>query len=221
MNETEKKDLVSQSTDIALSTAGSLVGFAMGGPVGAAVGGALPPTAKLAMKAGQLWLQRRKIRLTAIVERAFRRSGKSEDEILQEIIDSSDWCDTIMSMIKQLADSDPKLDMLFSEIMASAIKAGDESERNRLIVLNNSIQGMNKVQMLIIKSIYLAGGVLSAHDMAEQIKVPELELRNAVRDLELRGMIVDNGKEPTIWNLRELGFAVAKAFTTINNTEDT
>ena len=49
-----KKDLVCHSTDIALSTAGSLVGFAIGGPVGAVVGGALSPTAKLAVKVGQL-----------------------------------------------------------------------------------------------------------------------------------------------------------------------
>ena len=43
------------------------------------------------------------------------------------------------------------------------------------------------------------------------VTVPEMELRNAVRDLELRGMIIDDGTEPTIWELRELGLAVAKA----------
>lgn len=161
-------------------------------------------------------MQRRKERLTNIVERAFHRSGKSEEVILQEIIDSPDWSDSIMSMILQLVDSDPELDLLFSEIMASAISASDDSERNRLMVLNNSIKGINKVQVFILKNIYLASGVLSANDISEQVKVPELELRNAVRDLELRGMIVDNGKEPTVWHLRELGLAVAKTIVDIN-----
>lgn len=216
MNENERKELFAQSTDIALSAAGSLVGFEIGGPVGAVAGGVLSPTTKLAVKAGRLWMQRRKERLTNVVERAFHRSGKSEEVILQEIIDSPDWSDSIMSMILQLVDSDPELDLLFSEIMASAISASDDSERNRLMVLNNSIKGINKVQVFILKSIYLASGVLSANDISEQVKVPELELRNAVRDLELRGMIVDNGKEPTVWHLRELGLAVAKTIVDIN-----
>lgn len=43
------------------------------------------------------------------------------------------------------------------------------------------------------------------------VSVPEMELRNAVRDLELRGMIIDDGTEPTIWELRELGLAVVFA----------
>lgn len=40
--------------------------------------------------------------------------------------------------------------------------------------------------------------------------MPEIELRNTVRDLELRGMITDNDSNPTVWNLRELGVAIAK-----------
>lgn len=219
MNKKDKKELASQSTDIVLSAAGSLVGFAIGGPVGAVAGGVISPTTKLAVKAGQLWMKKRKERLTNIVERAFCRSGKSEEAILQEMIESLDWCDCMMSMIQQLVDSDPELDMLFSEIMASAIGANNDSERNRLIVLNNSIKGMNKVQVLILKDMYLAGGILSARDMSEQVKVPELELRNAVRDLELRGMIVDNGKEPIVWNLRELGIAVVKTVKAIDIME--
>lgn len=219
MSEIETNEIVSQSTDIALSAAGSLVGFAMGGPVGAVVGSVLSPTTKLAVKAGQLWLHRRQMRLTSIVEHAFYRSGRNEDEILQEMIDSPDWCDTIIFMIQQLVNSDPELDLLFSEIMAHTINAKEESERNRLIVLNNAIKGLNKVQALILKHMYHEGGVMSAQEMSEQVRVPELELRNAVRDLELRGMIADNGKEPTIWNLRELGFAVAKTINTIEIME--
>lgn len=219
MYENEKKELASQSTDIALSAAGSLVGFAIGGPVGSIVGGALSPTAKLAIKVGELWVQRRQMRLTSIVERAFRQSGRNVEEILQEMIDSPDWCNTIISMIQKLADSNPELDALFSEIIASTISTREESERNRLVALNNSIKDMSKVQLFILKHLYLSNGILSAQHMAEQVKVPEIELRYTVRDLELRGMIIDNGKEPTIWSLRELGFAVAKAIIKFDNME--
>lgn len=219
MDENKKSDLLDYSSEMILSTAGSLVGFVIGGPIGAAAGGAFSPTTKMAIKVGQLWLQKRKNRMTNIVERAFIRSGKNEETIIQEMISSQDWCDSMMSMIQQLADGDPELDVLFSEIMALAISSDDEGERNRLIVLNSSIKGMNKVQVLILKEMYLSGGVLSAHDMAEQVQVPELELRNAVRDLELRGMIVDNGKEPTVWSLRELGIAVVKTIETVDIVE--
>ena len=80
-----------------------------------------------------------------------------------------------------------------------------------MIVLNSSIKGLNKVQIQIIRCIYNEGGELSAADISKMVSVPEMELRNAVRDLELRGMIIDDGTEPTIWELRELGLAVAKA----------
>ena len=144
MEEKDKKELTAQSADIVFSAAGSLVGFVIGGPIGAVAGGVISPTTKLVVKVGQLWMQKRKERLTNIVERAFYWSGKSEEAILQEMIESPDWCDSMMSMIQQLLDSDPELDVLFSEIIASAISASNDSERNRLIVLSNSIKGMNK-----------------------------------------------------------------------------
>lgn len=55
-----------------------------------------------------------------------------------------------------------------------------------------------------------SNGILSAKDISNEVLIPEVELRNAVRDLELKGMIIDNGKEPTIWELRELGYAIAE-----------
>ena len=221
MIEEKKSELIAQSADIALSAAGSLVGLVIGGPVGAIAGGVLPPSAKLAVTAGQLWLRRRKDRLTKIVDRAFHRSGVKEDSIYQEMIDSPEWCDTLVSMIRHLIESDPELDLLFSEIMAYAICADGEINRNRYIVLYNSIRGINQVQLNILKTMYVSGGMLAAKSIAEQVKVPELELRNAVRDLELRGMIADNGSEPTIWTLRELGVAIAKTICTVETAEGT
>lgn len=221
MKNEERSELIAQSTDIALSAVGSLVGMVIGGPVGAVAGGVLSPTAKLAFTAGQLWFSRRKERLTKIVGRAFCRSGVSEDAIFQEMIDSPEWCETLISMIRHLSEIEPELDLLFSEIMACTIRSEDDVDRNRYIVLFDSIKGMNRVQLYILKSMHVAGGMLAAKSIAEQVNVPELELRNAVRDLELRGMIADNGSEPTIWTLRELGIAVANTISSVEMEAET
>lgn len=171
----------------------------------------MTPTAKLAYQLVCSWNERRRTRIIKVVEDAFIESGRCDEDILHELLDNPEWADSIISMIQQLVSTDPELDKLFTEIMASAIKTNDENERNRLIVLNSSIKGLNKVQIQIIRCIYNEGGELSVADISKMVSVPEMELRNAVRDLELRGMIIDDGTEPTIWELRELGLAVAKA----------
>lgn len=219
MEEKNKTELTLHANDVVLSAAGALVGYAIGGPAGAVVSGAFSPTAKLALQVGKIWFERCRTRLINIMEHAFACSGKSENVILQEFLDCPDWCDTVMSMIRQLISSDPKLDFLFSEIIASTLSTNNENERRRLIVLSKSLEGMNEVQLYILKCISQAGGTLSACDMASQLEIPEMELRNAVRDLELRGMIADNGEEPIVWKLRELGIAVVNVIETINEKE--
>lgn len=207
----DKSKIPEHATDIALSAVSSLVGFAIGGPIGAAVGGVMKPTAKLAYQLVCSWNERRRTRIIKVVEDAFIESGRSDEDIFHELLDNPEWADSIISMIQQLVYTDPELDKLFTEIMKSAIKTNDEHERSRLMVLNGSIKGLNKVQVLILRCIYNQEGKLSATDISTMVNVPEKELRNAVRDLELRGMIIDNGIEPTVWELRELGLAVAKA----------
>lgn len=207
----DKGEIRSQTTDIALSTASSLAGFAIGGPAGAVVGGIMAPTVKLTYQLINSWYERRKARITNVVEGAFENSGRDEEDILHELLEDSEWADAIISMIQQLVYSDPELDNLFTQIMAATIKTGDKNERNRLIVLNNSIKGLNRVQVQIIRCLYGENCVLSAVDISKMVNVPEIELRNAVRDLELRGMIIDNGVEPIVWKLRELGLAIAKS----------
>ena len=205
-----KNQISNDVKDIAISAASSLVGFAIGGPVGALVGGTAKPTVKLAYEIVGSWNERRKKRVIKIVENAFFKSGKKEEIILNEMLDDDEWADTIIKMIRDLVYTDPELDELFTEIMASMIQNGDKKERNRLIVLNDAIKGLNRIQLEIIKNLYEHDESMSAKDISKLVCVPEIELRNAVRDLELRGMIIDNGAEPTIWRLRELGRVLAK-----------
>ena len=56
----------SQSTEIAITAASSLVGFAMGGPIGAVIGGVTTPAIKLAYQIVQQWTERRKQRIVKI-----------------------------------------------------------------------------------------------------------------------------------------------------------
>lgn len=207
----DKNKILAQVTDVTLSVAGSLVGFVIGGPIGAVVGSGMTPSAKLAYQLVCSWNERHRTRITKIVENAFAESGRCDEDILHELLDNPEWADAIIYMIQQLVSTDPELDKLFTAIMASTIRTSDENERNRLMVLNASIKGLNNVQIQIIRCIYNERCKMSAEEISKMVNVPELELRNAVRDLELRGMIIDDGTEPTIWELRELGLAVAKA----------
>lgn len=205
-----ENSVIEQTTEIAVSAAGALVGYAIGGPEGAVIGSITVPASKLASEIMRDWVKRRISRVTWIVDRAFQLSSKKEIDILNEMQNNPEWADKIIDMIQKLADSDPKLANLFSMILSSAIDAHGEGERNRLVILYESINGLNFVQIQIIMKLYEAGMVLSAKDISFYVGIPELELRNAVRNLELRGIIEDNGSEPTIWHLRELGKAIAE-----------
>ena len=116
--------------------------------------------------------------------------------------------DDTIRLLRQLIDTDPELDALFASIIASLISTPEADERRRLIVLSDSIRGLSSVQLQIIQTIAKHNNILSASDISICVGVPEIELRNAVRDLELRGIITDNNSYPTVWELRELGKAI-------------
>ena len=197
--------------EITISAGSALVGFILDGPVGAVVGGALPPALKYF---GSLWKdykERQKKRLTGIVENAFSASGMTDEEIYAKLKVNPSLTDEIIRMIRQLETTNPELDQVFSTIISNVI-VENEKEQKRLIVLYDAIKGMNTVQLELLKLIYENGGRMSAEDLANDAGVPEIDLRNAVRDLELRGMIIDNNEEPTIWTLRELGLGIAQIY---------
>ena len=85
----DKNKISSQVTDVTLSAAGSLVGFVIGGPIGAVVGSATTPTTKLAYQLICSWNDRRKARITNIVEQAFVNSGRSDEDIFHELLENS------------------------------------------------------------------------------------------------------------------------------------
>lgn len=197
-----------QSAEIAVTAAGALVGFAIGGPIGAIVGGVTTPIVKLSHKIVQQWAERRKKRISSALEGAFSQTGLTDEEVLNRLSEDIHLSDNVIRLLRQLIDTDPELDLLFTSIIASMIRTKDDKERKRLFVLSEAIKGLNDVQVQIIKLIAEHDNSLSASDIAIQIDIPEVELRNAVRDMELRGVIMDNNSEPTVWELRELGKAI-------------
>ncbi len=208
----DKKKIKGEIAEIGVSAAGALVGFAIGGPVGATVGGIIPPTAKAISAVWESYRERQRERLTNIVESAVVDAGMTDEEFISKLEADDKLMDGLVKMIEQLRDTDPDIDRVFSAIISGVIST-DEINRRRYLVLYEAIRGLNKVQVDILSTMYKLGGKLSAENMAMHSKVPEIELRNAVRDLELRGMIIDNGEEPTVWALRELGLGIAKMCT--------
>lgn len=216
----DDKELYNQYTDLVLSAAGSLVGFAMGGPLGSLVGGASAPAIKLAYGIVNRWFERRKARVTEALNHSFFQANLDNDTVLQKLAADDSLSDDVIRLLRQLIDTDPELDCLFASIITSMINDSDIDDRKRLIVLSESIRGLNSVQLQIIRLISLHDNHLSAEEIALEVGVPEIELRNAVRDLELRGVITDNNTEPTIWELRELGMAISKLIIEVGNNND-
>ncbi len=215
MKITADDEIISKSEETALSIASALVGYAIGGPFGAVVAGSCSSGVQLVQEIAKSWNERRQRRISKIIENAILESGRSIDEITGILLYNTDCTDSLMLMIQQLLYTDPELDELFSHLVAEILKSEEEGKQRRLIVLSDSLKGINKVQLMILMAIYKAGGRLASNDIANTIEVPEMELRNCVRDLELRGMIIDNGAEPPVWEIRELGIAIVRFVKTL------
>lgn len=211
-------EIKSQSVEMTISAASSLVGFAIGGPIGAIIGGATTPAVKLSYQIVQQWIERRKHRISTALDKAFSQTKISDEDVLLSLSNDSALADDIMRLLRQLVDTDPELDSLFARIIASMIIQPDIEERKRLSLLGSAIKGINSVQMHIIKAVATNDNVLSAKELSIAVGIPEIELRNSVRDLELRGIITDNNSEPTVWELRELGKAIANIYFDMEET---
>ena len=211
-------EIKSQSVEMTISAASSLVGFAIGGPIGAVIGGATTPAVKLSYQIVQQWIERRKHRISTALDKAFSQTKISDEDVLLSLSNDSALADDIMRLLRQLVDTDPELDSLFARIIASMIIQPDIEERKRLSLLGSAIKGINSVQMHIIKAVATNDNVLSAKELSIAVGIPEIELRNSVRDLELRGIITDNNSEPTVWELRELGKAIANIYFDMEET---
>lgn len=199
------KKIQESSLNISSSVIGALVGFAIGGPVGAVVSATASPAFTITHNIFNNVYERRKKRITKVLDKALEIAKITPDETLLILESNENKADDLFSLLKMIVDTDSSIDLILSSIIGENLKDTTSIHRDRLLILSDAIRNMRSVHLRILKSIFNAGGVLSAEKMADESGIPIIELRSVVRDLELRGMIRDTGKIPIEWELRELG----------------
>ena len=202
-----------------VSMGSALVGYILGGPMGAIIANSTLPFIKLTTNILEGWLERKARRMSFVVDKAISLSGMNNTEVLLRLQSNTNLVDDVVKLLQYLFDTDTELDMLFSVLLSKLFQDTGYEEEQRLIILGTAIKGLNKVQLSIMIEIGQRGGQMSADEISSFLSIPEWELRNAVRDLELRGIITDNDTNPTIWYLRELGQALLE-IRTINYSND-
>ncbi len=207
-NKKDKNDSIELQKDavnIGSSVTGALVGLALGGPIGAILGATASPALVMTYNILNRAIERRKERAIQILNHAFQIAKISPDDAILILNSDDSKVDDLLSLLRIIAETDPNFDNILSSIIGESIKTKQNYSRERLLILSDSIRNLRHVHLQILKAIFDAGGTLEATSIAEKVNVPIIELRSVVRDLELRGMILDTEKDPIEWKIRELG----------------
>jgi hypothetical protein len=173
--------------------------------VGAIVGATTSPAMVMTYNILNRAFERRKERTIQVVENAFNIAKITPDDAILLLNSNDNKVDDLISLLRIIAETDPSIDNVLSSIIGENLKIKSKYNRDRLLILADSIRNMRSMHLQILKTMHEAGGTLEATVIAEKVKVPVIELRSVVRDLELRGMILDTDKNPIEWKLRELG----------------
>jgi len=187
---------------------GTIVGLALGGPVGAIAGAAVAPVISTTVKIVQRALHERHERAKRVMEQSLNEANLSPEQVLALMGDSTEKTESVLRLLEQASKSDPSLEQVLQSILSSTFLSETEIQRERLLIIADAIDGMRVIHMRILEALGTHDGILSAGEIARAVNIPEVELRSVVRDLELRGMIKDNQTHPIEWRLRTLGKAV-------------
>lgn len=208
--EAKSSEIVSAKdfVDIGSSIIGSIVGLAIGGPVGAVIGATTPPSLVMACRVASSFIERKYKRTNNVVEKALSLANVTPEEAVEKLNSNDKLADSFINLLRMASESDTSIDDIMSSILASCLTTSSNAERERLLILSDSLYNMRTTHILILKALYEVGGILKAKEIADIVDIPEVELRSVVRNLELRGMIKDRGVHPTEWKLRELGKAI-------------
>jgi len=209
MTNENARDVASTGADVGMSAAGALIGLAIGGPVGAVLGAAAPPLSSLGGRLATRTIQRRFDRAERLFLEVARISrGQSTASVLMGLESSDERTETFVQILGMALNSDESLHSAFAELLRGVVESSEVSDVERLEIVAQSLAGLKSVQVRILLELDSAGGRMSARDISARIDIPEEELRFAVRDLEVRGMIKDGDIHPIEWILRELGAGV-------------
>lgn len=202
--------ITENSVEISKAAIGALVGIVVGGPAGAIIGSITPPVMTLAQNIVQKIIDQRKSRVETIISDAFSYSNRDIEHTLEFLNQNEKTADILFSLLSYVADTDESFDGVFSALISELVSNESSLENERLLIIADSIKNLRRIHFKILQGLYTHGGELSASDISNIVGIPEIELRGVVRELELRGMIKDLETLPIRWQLRELGYAVAK-----------
>ncbi len=201
--------LAKNSLEAGKAAIGALAGLVVGGPAGAIVGAVTAPVITLAQDIAKKAIERRRNRLERIISDAIGLSGLDIEAALSSLSNDEGKVDEFLFLLSIASESDQALDGVFKGLVAETLRSSASQQKERLMIIGDSIRGLRAVHLHVLKVLLDAGGKLRANEMAVAAGIPEIELRSIVRGLELRGMIKDLEKRPIEWELRELGKAVA------------
>jgi len=192
------------------AVAAALVGLIFGGPVGAVAGAVTSPVLSKTVVLLNRARQRRSQRAARIVDNSIDASGLSPDQAVEQLATDDRKADDFLGLLVQAAEADPGLESAFISLLAQVLMSDSPDERERVLIVGDTLRGLRSVHLRILRSLNSDGPVLRAAQLADRVGVPEKELRSVVRDLEARGMIKDRGVHPIEWELRDLGKGVVR-----------
>lgn len=212
-----RESLIDGGVGIGASVLGTLVGLVVGGPVGAVVGAAVSPVISTGARIAKNYWERRKDRATKIITNAFDGAGLDETKF-DSLADNPELIDDFIKLVQTALDNDKSLDKIFTALVRELVSQNSPN-RDRIIIFEDALNGLQGIHLKILKVMYAAGGQMSAANISYHVKISEIELRGIVRTLELKGMIRDLERIPIVWELREMGRAVAEFIIREENDE--
>lgn len=202
-----ENDPMLQQTAVDMGSAiiGTLIGLAVGGPAGALVGAAASPVLSTTITVVDRALERRRHRAQRIIRRGFAVAGVAPESGVDLLAADDSKTDDFLALLRQALESDPSLEAAFGVILGQLLTTDQTIKRDRLLIMGDALRGLRSLHLRLLQSIYDSGGFMTTSAIAATVRIPEVELRSVVRDLEARGAIKDRGVHPIEWELRTLG----------------
>lgn len=209
MPEESKSEIARNAVfDSATALTGGLIGLAIGGPPGAAIGAVLPPALSAAVRITSSAVQRKLQRAEKIVQGAAEISGRTVPDFEELILADADKTDLFASALSAAMDSRDDIRTLYTALLAELAIASSELEVDRIQLIVKALRDLDRTQLRIMIALSTSGKSLTPSQISDALGIPAVELRGSVRDLEARGIIKDIGEGHVEWKLRELGQSI-------------
>lgn len=201
------------ASDITASAAGALIGIVLAGPAGALAGAATGPLAKATIEIATASLRARNRRTQAALEQAIKLVEDQPRPLEELLIRDEERLDVAIAALNSAAASsvEAKLEAL-GACIARAATLERVSDVERLGLLVKALADLEAVHLAVLSHLAdrQAGYAVTPTQLESDLRLPAEELRPVVRQLELNGLILDQGRfeaQPAAvkWELSGLG----------------